>query len=157
MTSQAVKGIKAWNDIIGAKFIYLVSTTLFPFLKDVADEFFPTIAEDLAGRIICNLSYWNQMIKNCTASGASKLTCPVSNLDKWDTEYSIDLDTYGTNSDSESTKRYLHILDRRDGAPREFTINCGIVPVTGLKRIMIITSVAYPNGGNGDNLQRANG
>jgi chitinase len=158
-TSKAVKEIKVWNDIIGAKFAYLVTTQLIPFLTDVADEFYSAVAEELAGRIVCNLDYWNQMIRDCTAAvpTGTNVTCLNIDIDQWDSEFSLDPDTYGTNENSASTKRFLSVLDKRDGSPRSFTIDCGIDLATGLRRIMIIESVAYPNGGNGDNLEQANG
>ncbi|GLB07141.1 hypothetical protein AtubIFM57258_002464 [Aspergillus tubingensis] len=154
-TNKAVKEIKVWNDVIAARFTYLATSTLIPFLRDVTGELFSVVAEDLAGRIICNLEYWNQMIKDCTAPSTLDEVCTISDLDGFDDEYSIDPDTYGTNG--ASTKRAFNSLDKRDGAPRDFTVDCGTDPITGQQRIMIITSVAYPNGGNGVNLANANG
>ncbi|GLI82159.1 hypothetical protein PoHVEF18_010563 [Penicillium ochrochloron] len=157
-TSKAVKEIKVWNDIIGAKFAYLVTTQLIPFLIDVAGEFFSAVAEELAGRIVCNLDYWDKMIIDCTAAVATgaNVTCLNIDLDKWDSEFSLDPDTYGMSANIGSTKRSLSVLDKRDGSPRSFTIDCGIDTATGLRRIMIVESVAYPNGGDGDNLEQAN-
>ncbi|KAJ5492339.1 hypothetical protein N7453_010436 [Penicillium expansum] len=140
-THKAVKEIKVWNDVIAARFTYPATSTLIPFLRDVTGELFSVIAEDLAGRIICNLEYWNQMIKGCTAPSTLDEVCAISDLDGFDDEHSIDPDTYGTNS--ASTKRALHSLDKRDGAPRDFTVDCCTDPITGQQRIMIITSVAY--------------
>ncbi|RDH25460.1 hypothetical protein M747DRAFT_311300 [Aspergillus niger ATCC 13496] len=153
-TNKAVKEIKVWNDVIAARFTYLATSTLISFLRDVTGELFSVNAEDLAGRIICNLEYWNQIIKDCTSPSTLDEVCAISDLDGFDDEYSIDPDTYGTNS--ASTKRALHSLDKRDGAPRDFTVDCGTDPITCQQRIMIITSVAYPNGGNGVNLANAN-
>ncbi|GLA26843.1 hypothetical protein AnigIFM63326_004011 [Aspergillus niger] len=153
-TNKAVKEIKVWNDVIAARFTYLATSTLISFLRDVTGELFSVNAEDLAGRIICNLEYWNQIIKDCTSPSTLDEVCAISDLDGLDDEYSIDPDTYGTNS--ASTKRALHSLDKRDGAPRDFTVDCGTDPITCQQRIMIITSVAYPNGGNGVNLANAN-
>ena len=34
-TNQAVKEIKVWNDVIAARFTYLATSTLIPFLRDV--------------------------------------------------------------------------------------------------------------------------
>jgi len=65
-TSKALKEIEVWNNIIGAQFTFLVTTITIPFLTDVAGELYSAIAEELAGRIICNLDYWNQMIGDCT-------------------------------------------------------------------------------------------
>ncbi|BCS04193.1 glycoside hydrolase family 18 protein [Aspergillus luchuensis] len=154
-TNKAVKEIKVWNEVIAARYTYLATSTLIPFLRDATGELFSVVAEDLAGRIICNLEYWNQMIKDCTAPSTLDEFCAISDLDGFDDEYSIDPDTYGTNG--ASTKRAFHSLDKRDGAPRDFTVDCGTDPITGQQRIMIITSVAYPNGGNGNNLANANG
>ncbi|CAG8171739.1 unnamed protein product [Penicillium salamii] len=156
MTAKALKQVEVWNKVVGAQFTHLVTSELIPFLKNVLREFYTAVVEDLAGRIICNLGNWNRMVGGSSSKDEdAALKCDISSLDDWDPEYAIDPDTYGTNSNG-VTKRLLHSLDKRDGSRRPFTIDCGIDPVTGLRRTMLIESAAYPNGDEGNNLERAN-
>ncbi|KAF7585151.1 hypothetical protein BBP40_012067 [Aspergillus hancockii] len=91
LTAKALKKVTVWNKAIGAKFSYLVTSELIPFLKDVIQIFDTAVAEDLAGRIICNLEYWNRMIEDCTALFVSDVNMVCENIDRnsWDPEYSM--------------------------------------------------------------------
>jgi chitinase len=155
MTAKAVKEVASWNKIIGAQFTYLTTTHLIPFLKNVVDELYDSVAEKLAARIICSLDYWDKMVEASTLELPVDLTCENVDRDSWDPEYLVDPETYGTSSSFQQKRGSS--LEKRDGSSRDFTVDCGIDPVTGLRRIMIISSQSYPNGGQGDNLQRANG
>ncbi|CAG8390691.1 unnamed protein product [Penicillium salamii] len=157
MTAKALKQVEVWNKVVNAQFTHLVTSELIPFLKNVLREFYTAVAEDLAGRIIYNLGNWNRMVGGASSNDEdAALKCDISSLDNWDPEYAIDPDTYGTNSNG-VTKWLLYSLDKREGNRRPFTIDCGIDPATGLRRTMIIESAAYPNGEEGNALERANG
>lgn len=97
------------------------------------------------------------MYRSLPWAPGTNITCANIDLDAWDPESIIDPDTYGTNINSESTRRSFDVLDQRDGSSRRFTVDCGVGPVTGLQRVLVIESEPYPNRGNGDNLQQANG
>ncbi|KAF7183510.1 hypothetical protein CNMCM7691_003789 [Aspergillus felis] len=155
IAAKVSKEIKVWDKVIGAQYIYLASYHMMPFLTDQLD-FYGTSASDLAGDIICNLPKWDEFIKLCTMPVSENVTCANIDRDAWDPEYSVDPDTYGTSSDS-AARRALTPLDKRDGQSRLFTVDCGIDPVTNLRRVMYIDSQPYPNGNGGNSLEQANG
>lgn len=155
MMARAVEEVASWNKIIGAKFTHLTTTELIPFLKNVVEQLYSAVADELASRIICNLDYWDRLIEASTLKGSIDLTCENVDRDSWDPEYLVNPDTYGTSSPFQQKRGFA--LEKRVGASREFTVDCGIDPITGLRRIMIIESRPYPNGESGDALERANG
>ncbi|GIC89051.1 uncharacterized protein Aud_005452 [Aspergillus udagawae] len=155
IAAKVSREIKVWDKIIGAQYTYLATSQMMPFLMDQWD-IYGTAATDLAGDIICNLPRWDEFIKLCTMPVSENVTCANVDRDAWDPEYSVDPDTYGTSSDS-ADKRALTPLDKRDGQSRSFTVDCGIDPVTNLRRVMYIDSQPYPNGDGGNSLERANG
>ncbi|GFF38182.1 chitotriosidase-1 [Aspergillus udagawae] len=155
IAAKVSREIKVWDKIIGAQYTYLATSQMMPFLMDQWD-IYGTAATDLAGDIICNLPKWDEFIKLCTMPVSENVTCANVDRDAWDPEYSVDPDTYGTSSNS-AAKRALTPFDKRDGQSRSFTVDCGIDPVTNLRRVMYIDSQPYPNGDGGNSLERANG
>ncbi|KAH8698404.1 hypothetical protein BGW36DRAFT_357942 [Talaromyces proteolyticus] len=156
---RAQKEFEAWDQIIGAQYAHLTTAVMLPFIKQYFN-LYNIESSEIATQVICDLQEWDQMIEACSIS-SNNITCSNIDRDKWDPEYSVDPDTYGTSSGSVSRRGVsfpdgIFTLDKRDGAGRDFIVDCGIDPVTGQRRVMIITSQTYPNGNNGNSLQNAN-
>lgn len=145
---MAREEIRVWDGIVGMAYPYVVIQKLIPFLNSTYHMLYTDDSDHLAYEIACDLNNWNTMVK-LGDTDESSLSCEDIDLAEWDSEFNIDPDGYGTSGG--------YSLEKRDGSRREFKVDCGIDPVTGERRLMIITSHPYPNGANGDNLEAVNG
>ncbi|KAL4962959.1 glycoside hydrolase family 18 protein [Aspergillus stella-maris] len=151
-----------WNDVVVDIYKHLKASLLMRVLDDVLDMLSTRSALDLTSDVLCDLQTWDSVVGNCTVEGfGDDMNCQLVDLDDWDPEYQVDPETYGTDGGADVSKRdsgpgnALRTLEKRDGSAREFRIDCGVDP-NGMRRLMIITSHPYPNGDDGDRLQRAN-
>ncbi|PGH27694.1 hypothetical protein AJ80_00709 [Polytolypa hystricis UAMH7299] len=146
MTTKVVKEVGAWNHIIGTQYPHVVTGQLIPFVMNKLD-FYGDEADNLAGEIICNLERWDWTIQLST-SPSYNMTCTNLDRDAWDPEYPIDPDTYGTTENGMTQKR-ANQLEKRDGSPRPFIVDCGIDLVTGQRRrangLTVRFALAAPN------------
>ena len=144
---MAQEEIRMWNSAVGGDYSFVAVPELIPFLNSSEKWLYTENSNTLAFDIACDLDDWNRRIE-LSDMDLPSLSCENVDLAEWDSEFNNDPDSYGTSGFS---------LLKRDGGRREFKVDCGIDPVTGNRRLMIISSQPYPNGANGNNLEVLNG
>ncbi|KAL3457177.1 glycoside hydrolase family 18 protein [Aspergillus heterothallicus] len=156
-SSQAKMALEVWNNVVPTVYKHLGALVLMKVLQDVVRQLTSTGAATLADDILCNMPYWDDLVRVCSLPQFNDMTCENIPRAEWDPEYNIDPDSYGTSNPSIARRNVGHSLDKRDGAERPFTIDCGIDSATGLRRVLTVWSQRYPNGDGGNALERANG
>ena len=153
-------------------YAYLAFKTLQAFVTtDIQFKFMSN--EDISKQVPCNEDIYNSAIMAAnnssadTDNGCSQWTIVSLDTDFFDGDQDY-IDSEGSTSkrstltsslrlsDFPETDLIYHELDKRDGAPRSYTVNLGIGP-NGQPQIIIIFSWVYPSGANGQALVDATG
>ncbi|OBT80502.1 hypothetical protein VF21_00858 [Pseudogymnoascus sp. 05NY08] len=155
----------AWDSNVTPKYPNLAIHILRLFLvADIAYKFYSSL--ELSGLIPCNMDEMNNVVGRGANTGNSSTSLNRCSQFAW-TEgwnpdfFASDQDYADSQSPSSKIKKSVltldhvmypgenvHILAKRDGAPRSYTVNLGTDP-GGNPIIIIIVSWAYPNGQNG--------
>ena len=156
-------------------YAYLAFKTLQAFVTtDIQFKFMSN--EDISKQVPCNEDIYNSAIMAGNSSsadtdnGCSQWTIVSLDTDFFDGDQDY-IDSEGSStpitrrntlpsglrlSDFPEIDPIYHKLDKRDGAPRNYTVNLGIGP-NGQPQIIIILSWVYPSGANGQALVDATG